>query len=194
MTPLPKPVETARDIRGRSATGREGALSRVLDRTAEGLQFLCTVIGMPILAVTITIDVAARYLLRNPFSWSNELDQTLLLLILIGCLPYCTLVSGHVHMDVIYDRLPRPWKLLVNIIWSLSGLVFFFGLAYACLSDLPYFWRIEKATAYLQLPWWVLYGFCGVCGLLAGLLLLRDPSKGYSVAGLDAPSKEQEGI
>lgn len=165
------------------------------DRAVNGLQLLCAMVGMPILAMMITLDVIARYLVHHPFSWSSEFDQTLLLMILIGCMPYCTSVGAHVHMDVAYNRLRRPWKTIADFFRLLSGLVFFVGLAYAALISVPYFWKIEKATPYLLIPWWTIYAFVGVCSALSAWVLLHGSLKrADEIVLVKSNSNEQENI
>jgi len=177
----------------RSLAGDKTSASALIIHLIERLHFLCAVVGMPLLAMMITIDVATRYLFRVPFSWSNELEQIILLVVLVGCVPYCTLRSGHVYMDAVYQHLTPKLSWFANILRSLSGMVFFFSLAYGCFVDVPHHWKIEKATAYLHIPWSLLGVMVGVCGLLSGLVLLRDFEQ--PTFGSHNPSvADQEGV
>jgi TRAP-type C4-dicarboxylate transport system permease small subunit len=149
------------------------ALIALLDRGVDLLHRFGALICIPALTLVVTVDVALRYLFNSPFDWSVEFNETMLLLILFGSLPYTTKVNGHIRMELLYRHFHGGMLRLANVLWASAGLFFSALLAVRTAQQIPFLIKINKATEFLGIPAWAPNGFVFVCSVLMSFYFLH---------------------
>jgi len=107
-----------------SAIGKAGILFR------NGIQKLRTWLGEVsgwiaiVMMLTISYDVAMRYIFGAPTKWSLELNEYLLLFLVYLSGAWTLSVGGHVRVDIVYSRLSPRTQAKLEIFTCLLGLIF----------------------------------------------------------------------
>ena len=92
------------------------------------------------LVLLVTIDVISRYLFRTGAVIVQESEWWLFSIIFLMCAGYTFLYDEHVRVDIIYSRLNRKWKNIVDITCG-----FIFLLPMCLLLVLTSIWFIRAS-------------------------------------------------
>ena len=166
---------------------RESGFQRVVNRAGDGLANLCLAIAGVALLCIVAINganVVARYLLRAPFSWGEELMLFLMILSVFAGAIAVTWRNLHIRIDTFVDRMPpaaRRTTLAIGSLISIAviGIVTMHsGRIVALLQEL------DQRSDALSAPSWIPQSFVtiglGTIALIIALKLamsLLDPPK-----------------
>jgi len=139
---------------------------RVVDRIADVLFWIASIICLPALASVITLDVFMRYVMNAPLVWSYEFSEVMLLIILFSSVPFATKINGNVRMDLLYRQMTGPVRRVANILWGGSGLIFCILLAYRAAQQVPTLLRQNRMKDFLEIPEWPMTAFIVVVSVL----------------------------
>ncbi|MBN2326048.1 MAG: TRAP transporter small permease [Candidatus Omnitrophica bacterium] len=92
----------------------------------------------------------------------------------MGCaLPYTTAVKGHVAIEFLFQKMSRPWRILVDTIARLLSMSLFGLLTWRCIEYGKALRLSGEATATLEIPtFWILYVMAFSCGVV--VLIIFD--------------------
>lgn len=139
---------------------------RGVDRIADVLFWIASIICLPALAGVITLDVFMRYVMNDPLVWSYEFSEVMLLIILFSSVPFTTKVNGNVRMDLLYRNFTGVPRRLANLLWGAAGLIFFVLLAYRAAEQVPLLYRQNRMKDFLELQEWPLTAYIVVVSVL----------------------------
>lgn len=146
-----------------SPAGIAGHLHRVV---AYGL--------IPLIVVTVSAEVLARYVFRAPLRWSEEIVTLSMLLVFVGAIPYCVARDAHVKVETLYERFGPTARGIADAIGALCGAAFLGMLALGSGREMLGMLRRGDATLVAGIPHWPLAGtVCAVAGYTALWLLWR---------------------
>ncbi|MGE0231907.1 MAG: TRAP transporter small permease subunit [Flavobacteriaceae bacterium] len=132
-------------------------IERSLRWIASVLNGIGAYVILPILAVVIAVDVAMRYFVNRPIFGAGEASEFLLLLFFTFGMAYTIQTDKHIRMDLLLHALPRPARLVVELVALACGLIFFGAIAYQSISDIAYSRLISERTDELHLLIWPFY-------------------------------------
>lgn len=109
-----------------------------------------------LMMLLVAFDVLGRYLFDSPFTGTFDSIEMMMAVVVFCSLAYCTLVEGHVRVDVILSRLPQRAKSILNVITFIPS-VFIVALIAWRLGDRA--WTIVMnlpgpATPTIDIPHW----------------------------------------
>ena len=146
-----------------SPAGIAGHLHRVV---AYGL--------IPLIVVTVSAEVLARYVFRAPLRWSEEVVTLSLLLVFVGAIPYCVARDAHVKVETLYERFGAGGRGIADAIGALCGAAFLGMLALGSGREMLGMMKRGDATEVAGIPHWPLTGVvCAIAGGTALWLLWR---------------------
>lgn len=122
-----------------------------------------------VMVVVIFLQIIARYIFGDSFSWSEELARYCAIWLIYITLGAVVLKAQHVTVDAIVSRLPesvkRPWEQGIQVvILALNIVLIVFGtILVARVAELG------ALSPALQLPMWVVYAAVPVGLLLASV-------------------------
>lgn len=140
------------------------------------------VVLMAGLALNVIWQVASRYLLGNPSSFTEELARFLLLWIglLGGCYAYRT--NSHLGLDLVTKSLEqRSRRFVRNVVLAISTLFALVVLAYGGGRLVWLTLELKQTSAALGVPMGYVYSALPLSGVLIAfysLVLWRDPDGG----------------
>jgi TRAP-type C4-dicarboxylate transport system permease small subunit len=168
----------------------EGHMSKESKRLSAAITIIhriCTYTAGISIAVTIVVvlivvgNVFGRYVFRQPLLGTVELVQTLAVTLVFFVLAYTELKGGHVSVDLLVSRLPRPTQSILGFIMSLlsavlAGFIFWQGLSMGLRDLFP----VPVTTVTLSIPT-APFLFCMSFGSLLFALALLIRSVRYLV-------------
>ncbi|MBO6782050.1 MAG: TRAP transporter small permease [Alphaproteobacteria bacterium] len=146
---------------------------RWIDRGVDLIHAFGALVCIPVLTLIVTVDVVLRYAFNAPFDWAIEFNETMLLFILFGSLPFTTKVNGHIRMELLYRHFKGNLLRLANALWAMAGLFFSILLAVRTAQQIPFYIKINKASEFLGIPAWLPNGFVFVCAVLMAIYFLH---------------------
>lgn len=152
------------------------ALDRLLERTLVAL--------MAMMVATVTWQVATRYLLNRPSSYTEELSTYLLIWISLLGAVYALRTNAHLGIDLLTRNLTGTKKKISNAIInsaviSFAAVVFIFGGARLVYVTL----KLNQISAAFKVPVGYIYTVLPISGALLILYAIADlkgtlPAKG----------------
>lgn len=104
----------------------------ILSRVRQGLYgvakaaWVLAALGIFLTMLIIVYDVLARYVLAKPSEWVFQISSSGLLAITFLALPYLYARDQHIAVDLLYDHLPRPVRVVAA--WLTRAVAVTFGL------------------------------------------------------------------
>ncbi|MGB9701024.1 MAG: TRAP transporter small permease subunit [Thermodesulfobacteriota bacterium] len=100
--------------------------------------------------------VFARYLLRDPIDWRDEVSAYIYIFHCILALPFATLLESHVSAEMLYIHFPKRIQYYITLIgYSLLLICIAFVCYFGTLTTWTYYsrgWRSETVQEFLLWP------------------------------------------
>ncbi|MHA6620783.1 TRAP transporter small permease [Pseudonocardia sp. DLS-67] len=133
------------------------------------------VIGLMML--TITYDVAARYLFAAPTDWAYPLNSTGVLVATMLAVPHLYATGHHISMDLLYRALPARTRRVADVVTTVATA--FLGLVVAATSfrsmTVSFAGGLTGAGTF-NIPLWVPDAVLTVSGVFLVLVALLFPA------------------
>jgi TRAP-type C4-dicarboxylate transport system permease small subunit len=101
-------------------------ISRGFDKFLSWMDGIAS-LSIAAIMVLITADVLSRLVLNKPFVGTAEIVSSLIIIVCFLEIPYVSMRKGHVRTTVLYDRVGRKGKDIIDIIACTLG-IFAYGL------------------------------------------------------------------
>ena len=122
-------------------------LSKNLDRIG-GL------IVLPAISTIVIVDVFKRYVFNDPWIWSLEFNEWMLLLIFAFAIPECTRQNGHVRMELLISNLPKRSQETMDVVYVLCAISIFYLLGFHAWEEFLFDYELKRITEFVRLPIW----------------------------------------
>jgi TRAP-type C4-dicarboxylate transport system permease small subunit len=139
---------------------------RLIERVSQALGLIGAVL-MFLTGVFLTYEVTARYVLRAPTTWAQEISELCLLWGVFLMLGYLIHARKNIAIDVVYAKAPRAIQRVLDVVSLAFVLVFLVitvqagsemvidsitrGTTTGTMVDIPIFWE-EPATRAVHEP------------------------------------------
>lgn len=170
-----------------------------LDRGIAHFERIVLSYGVLVMAVNSIANVIGRFVFGRSLYFSNELNAFLMVLITFMGLGYAARRGRHIRMSAIYDQLPDIGRKVLMIVISLLTAAVMFVLAYYAVSYVHRLYELQKVTASMRFPQWIMYlwvplGFviAGIQYLLTAYQNFRSPEVYVSYEFIDSYGESDE--
>ena len=121
------------------------------------------------MVLLVVVDITLRRFFNSPLSWSFEVIEVLLVIVVFFTVAYCCITKGHISVDLLTSRLSKRGQAILEIFSYFLGIVLFVFMTYC--SILSAFEEIasHRMTGILQIP---IYPFIFIVALGSTLLAL----------------------
>lgn len=172
---------------GADAHGGGGARGNGFDRAADLLDrwsdrasyelFRVGIFGaLPVLVVLVSVDIVLRYVFDAPLQWARDVNGLLLLTATFCTLPHTWDRAYHIRMEIFYARVSAERRRALDVVASLSGIVFFGFMAVQGLMYVPFMIRTNETGEDLLLPIWPFMVVLSLCALVTVARLFANPA------------------
>lgn len=111
-------------------------------------------IVLPAITVIVILDVFKRYALNDPWIWSLEFNEWMLLLIFAFAIPECTRQNGHVRMELLISNLPKRSQEAMDVVYVVCAISIFYLLGFHALEEFHFDYELGRITEFVRLPIW----------------------------------------
>jgi tripartite ATP-independent transporter DctM subunit len=151
--------------------------SRFLDRILQSIGLIFAYIGgasVALMMILVAIDVVLRYMFSMPLSFSYELTQILLLIVVFFGIGYCGLRKSHIAIDVVVSRLPKGAQLVLAPVGDFLSLSLLTAITWQTIVQTKIFIKFSQTTSGLHVPFALLLVIVTAGCLLLCFAILRD--------------------
>lgn len=103
----------------------------------------------------VAVDVGGRYIINKPLTGAVELESTLLSFIAFLGLAYGLIKGTHVRMTILFDKFPRTFQFIAEMLVCIIGLALFGILTWTGIRQ---FWDsliMHETISYaVKVPFW----------------------------------------
>lgn len=112
---------------------------RKLDKLLE--RFLSLMDGIAAISVfaimiLITADVLSRLILNKPFAGTAEIVSSIIIIVCFLEIPYVAVKGAHVRTTMLYDKVGRKGKLIIDIVAAALGILVYAFIIRASWANL----------------------------------------------------------
>ncbi len=143
-------------------------ISRFDERLAEFAGWIVIV-----MMLTITYDVAMRYIFGAPTTWSFEINRYMLILVVFFGGAWALPAGGHVAVDIFTEKIEGKKRAVFEILTSIMALAY---MSMFFLESTAFAWDAwegaVRSTEYLAWPLWPMRTFLVIGSFFLGLEFL----------------------
>lgn len=112
--------------------------------------------GVLLMAINTVANVVGRFVFQYSFFFTEELNQTIIILITFAGIGYAARHGRHIRMSAIYDSLPVTARKFLMIFIAVVTSVAMFALCYFSIRYIAKVQTSGRVLAALQIPiWWI---------------------------------------
>ena len=156
---------------GQSAGAIGGEVTAPLKRAERALDVLAVVLFLAMF-VAILAQVLMRYVFNAPLVWTDELAQYLFVWVAFLGWALAARRRSHIGITMFTDRLPRPARVAVQLLWLIAVLGFAAVLlrnGIAITQD-----NLDVQMTSMQFGYWLVYLVVPLTALCLAAYALRD--------------------
>ncbi len=124
-----------------------------------------------LMMLTISYDVAMRYIFNAPTTWSFEVNRYMLIMVVFIGGAWTLPAGGHVSVDIAVEQMEGKRRMILDLVTSVMASIY---VLIFLVESIVFTWdAIEhnvKSTEYLAWPLWPIRAFL----VIGGLLLLLE--------------------
>ncbi|MBO6781896.1 MAG: TRAP transporter small permease [Alphaproteobacteria bacterium] len=149
-------------------------IERVFLFISANLDRIGGLIVLPAITTIVILDVFKRYVLNDPWIWSLEFNEWMLLLIFAFAIPECTRQNGHVRMELLIGNVPRRVQETMDVVYIVCAIAIFYLLGHHAWEEFLFDYELNRITEFVRLPIWGHHlAMLGMCIILIVYYLLR---------------------
>jgi C4-dicarboxylate transporter, DctQ subunit len=134
-------------------------------------------VAIGLMMLTITYDVAARYLFAAPTDWAYPLNSTGVLVATMLAVPHLYATGGHISMDLLYRALPERARRVADVVTTVATAFLGLVLAISGFRSMTVAWAGGLTGAgTFNIPFWVPDAVLTVSGVFLVLVALLFPA------------------
>ena len=145
----------------------------IMDKISKFNRFIGEIAGwtVVVMMVTISFDVAMRYIFNAPTTWSFEVNRYMLIMVVFLGGPWTLAAGGHVSVDLVTENITKRKQAILEVVTSIMAFVYMGMFTYESAVFTWDAWENgTRSTEYLAWPLWPVRMFLVIGG---GLLALQ---------------------
>lgn len=125
------------------------------------------------------VQIAARYIFNLPVGWTQEVQATLWLWLVLWGAAFCLRDEDHVKFDLLYQMAPTRWQRIFAGLAAVAIIVAVAGALPAAWDYVDFYWRKRSAVLQVRMKWvfiiYIAFSIGLVLRYVLGLIaILRD--------------------
>jgi TRAP-type C4-dicarboxylate transport system permease small subunit len=151
----------------------------LVDRIGEGLtQFVLAIAGVSLLGIVVVnaANVIARYLVRSPFPWAEELMLFMMILAVFAAAIAVTWRNLHIRIDTFVDRASPTMRRVALTVGTLVSIAGIMTVVVSSFRVVVLLYELDQRSDALDVPSWIPQSFVtiglGTIALIMGIKLV----------------------
>ena len=160
-----------------SGTPSRGGL---VDRIGEGLtQFVLAIAGVALLGIVAVngANVIARYVVRSPFPWGEEIMQFMMILAVFASAIAVTWRNLHIRIETFVDRASPTLRRLALAVGTVVSIAAIMTVVFFSFRVVVLLYELDQRSDALDVPSWIPQSFVpiglGTMALIMGIKLVQ---------------------
>jgi TRAP-type C4-dicarboxylate transport system permease small subunit len=125
-----------------------------------------------LLVLLIAVDVTLRRVFNSPLTFSYEIIQFGLVIVVWGSVLYSTIRERHISIDVLASRLPEKTRQVLRLIFDFVSALILLLIGWQSITYAMDLRAVRLESAMLEIPIYPFVFIVAVGAILAGLILL----------------------
>ena len=145
----------------------------VVDAINRTLGYMAIAILVSIMLLTVA-DVSMRCFFNRPILGTTEITQFMMVTLAFFCIVWCTMLGGHIRVDILTKYLKPTPRLISESIYLLLGLGLYFFICWQNFREAKAVQAIGKLSEIRDIPvhpFYLVIAF--TCGIVALILLIN---------------------
>ena len=134
----------------------DNPIARATDAVTAAAAYVAGAVLLALMLLT-TADVAGRYFFNAPIDGVFDLTHFAVSIMTFLGLAYCGFRGGHVAIELLYDRLARPVRRVLNRGINLAGCILFAVIAWRTAVQSIDVREFGEASQLMEIPFFPLY-------------------------------------
>ena len=154
--------------------------SGLVDRIGEGLtQFVLAVAGVSLLGIVAVngANVIARYLVRSPFPWAEELMLFMMILAVFAAAIAVTWRNLHIRIDTFIDQASPTMRRIAIAVGTIVSIAAIVTVVVSSSRVVVLLYELDQRSDALDVPSWIPQSFVpiglGTIALIMGIKLVQ---------------------
>ncbi|WP_303906799.1 TRAP transporter small permease [Thiohalomonas denitrificans] len=162
------------------------------DRLLEAFERLVLSASILLMAAVSIANVASRNLLGQSFTFVEELNQILMILITFVGIGYGVRHARHIRMSAIYDQLKGTVRKALMVIVSLATGILLLVLAWYAVQYVIGVYRTGSVTPAMRVPLYLVYAWVPVGFVVGGIQYLLAAWRNLTTPGVYLSFQQKE--
>jgi TRAP-type C4-dicarboxylate transport system permease small subunit len=124
------------------------------------------------LVLLIAVDVTLRRVFNNPLTFSYEIIQFGLVIVVWGSVLYSTIRERHISIDVVVSRLPEKTRQVLRLTFDFISALILLLIGWQSINYAIDLQAVRLESAMLEIPLYPFVFIVALGAILAGLILL----------------------
>jgi len=125
-----------------------------------------------LMVLLVVADVIMRRVFNSPLTFSYELIEIALVIVVWSAICYSTASERHISVSVFVSRLPAKTEKFITAVVDFISVVLFGIIGWQSITFALNTWDIHKVTQILRVPYYPVVFLVALGAILAGLMLL----------------------
>ncbi len=162
------------------------------DRLLEAFERLVLSASILLMAAVSITNVGARNLFGHSFSFAEEINQILMVLITFLGIGYGVRHARHIRMSAVYDQLKGRARKALMVIVSLGTGILLMVLAWYAVQYVADVYRVGSVTPALRLPLYLIYLWVPIGFIVGGIQYLLAAWRNLTTPGVHLSFQQKE--
>jgi TRAP-type C4-dicarboxylate transport system permease small subunit len=127
---------------------------------------------LSLLVLLIAADVTLRRVFNNPLTFSYEIIQFGLVIVVWGSVLYSTIRERHISIDVLVSRLSENTRQVLRLTFDFISALILLLIGWQSITYAIYLRAVRLESAMLEIPIYPFVFIVALGAILAGLILL----------------------
>lgn len=146
-------------------------LTRILSRVGRGAVVVAGLVLVS-LVLLITVDVTLRRAFNSPLTFSYEIIEFGLVIVVWGSVLYSTARERHISIDVLTSRLPAKTRRFLMLTFDFISALVLFLISWQSITYAMDLRNAQRVSSMLDIPLYPFVFIVALGAILSGLILL----------------------
>ena len=126
------------------------------------------------MGLLVVVDVILRRFFNSPLSWTFEVIEVMLTVVVFFTIAYCAVRRGHISVDVLVSKLPPKAKAIVETFGCFLGVMLFGFMAWCSIISGIDELAAHRVTGIVHIPIYPFIFVVAFGSILLALVLLAQ--------------------
>jgi len=151
----------------------QSAMERFVSKTSDAVGWIASIILLSLVSL-IVVDVCLRYVFNSPLSFTLEVVELAMVVIVFTSMTVCTGKQGHLDIDVLVRKMPKQAQNIIQTIVDIMFAGLFAVIAWQAILRTIHLSQTTDFSTMLKVPYYPFYAVIAICSVLINLFIITQ--------------------